>query len=330
MNQQDNKKKFNPDNIPPKGDDPKSRKPRFSIYWVYGVVFLTIIAWNLFRTVNSAGIETDQQKFYAMVLQGDVEKIQTIRNKEIVRVFLNPDSLKNKAGFYKPLLNIKPDDKNYETAIVVKPEQPQLFFNIVDDKTFALFIKDNTYKSYLFSLRNGKDITKQHWNNLKPEYNITLIVERNILSKESRILQSETRKRKIKSGEIKLFEKIIYQYDLEGNFLEKYESIKKACIINNIHQSTICRFLNKTYKKGGNYLWSLEYKEKLEPYIKIRNDMGKLNKAVQILENNIVVLEFNSFKECAKYFNTYSTCISYAIKINAVFRNKYKIILKPA
>ena len=60
MNQQDNKRKLNPDNMPPKGDDPKNRKPRFSIYWVYGVVFLTIIAWNLFRTVNSAGIEINQ------------------------------------------------------------------------------------------------------------------------------------------------------------------------------------------------------------------------------------------------------------------------------
>ena len=167
--------------------------------------------------------------------------------------------------------------------------------------------------------------------NLKPEYNLVLEVERNILSKESRLLQSETRKRRIKSGEIKLScEKIIYQYDLEGNFLEKYESIKKACIINNIHQCTICRFLNGTYRKGGNYLWSLEYKEKLDPYVKLRNDTGKLKKPVQILEDNIVVLEFDSFKECAKYFNTYSTCISYAIKINAVFRNKYKIILKPA
>lgn len=167
--------------------------------------------------------------------------------------------------------------------------------------------------------------------NLKPEYNITLIVERNILSKESRILQSETRKRKIKSGEIKLScEKIIYQYDLEGNFLEKYESIKQACIINNIHQSTICRFLNNTYRKGGNYLWSLDYKEKLEPYIKFKTDTGKLNKAVQILENNIVVLEFKSIKDCAKYFNTYSTCISHTIKNNANFKIKYKIILKPA
>lgn len=147
MNQQDNKRKYNPDNMPPKGDDPKGRKPRFSIYWVYGVIFLTIIAWNLFRTVNSAGIETDQQKFYSMVLQGDVTKIKTIRNKEIVRVFVNPDSLRNKAAFYKPLLNTKPEDKNYEAALAVKPDQPQLFFNIVDDKTFALqmieFYKSN-------------------------------------------------------------------------------------------------------------------------------------------------------------------------------------------
>ena len=41
MNQQDSKKKFNPDNIPQKGDDKK--KPRFNIYWVYGIIFLTII-----------------------------------------------------------------------------------------------------------------------------------------------------------------------------------------------------------------------------------------------------------------------------------------------
>lgn len=145
MNQQDSKKKFNPENIPSKGDD--NKKPRFNIYWVYGIIFLTIIAWNFFRTVSSAGIETDQQKFYAMVLQGDVVKMKTIRNKKIVRVFVNTDSLKAKAAFYKQALNVKPDDKNYEVALAVKPEQPQLFFSIVDDKTFATqmaeFYKNN-------------------------------------------------------------------------------------------------------------------------------------------------------------------------------------------
>ena len=58
--------------------------------------------------------------------------------------------------------------------------------------------------------------------------------------------------------------------------------------------------------------------------------VGKLNKAVQILENDIIVFEFKSIKECAKYFNTYSTCISNTIKNNAKFKIKYKIILKPA
>ena len=95
---QDSNRKFNPDNIPPKGDDQQKKKPRFNIYWVYGIIFLSIVGWNLYRGVSSAGIETDQQKFYSMVLQGDVTKIKTIRNKKIVRVFVDMDSLKNKAA----------------------------------------------------------------------------------------------------------------------------------------------------------------------------------------------------------------------------------------
>ncbi len=138
MNQQDSKRKFNPDNIPPKGDDSNKKKPRFNIYWIYGIIFLTIIGWNFFRTVSSAGIETDQQQFYKMVTNGDVVKMKTIGNKEIVRVFIQPDSLKNKSDYYRQALNKKPEDKNYEAALMVKPDQPQLFFNIVDDKTFAL------------------------------------------------------------------------------------------------------------------------------------------------------------------------------------------------
>ncbi len=145
MSQQDSKRKFNPDNIPPKGDDKK--KPKFNIYWVYGIIFLTIIAWNFFRTVSSAGIEINQQQFYAMVLQGDVAKIKTVGNKDIVRVYIKPDSLKAKAAFYKKALNVKPDDKNYEAAVAIKADQPQLVFNIIDDKTFSLQMIE-FYKKY--------------------------------------------------------------------------------------------------------------------------------------------------------------------------------------
>lgn len=135
MNQQDSNRKFNPDNIPPKGEDPQKKKSRLNIYWIYGTFFVAIVGWQLFRGVSSAGVETDQQKFYEMVKQGDVEKIKTIRNKKIVRVFITKDSLTNKAGLYKLWLNEKTDDKKYDVA--QKADKPQLYFSIVDDKTFA-------------------------------------------------------------------------------------------------------------------------------------------------------------------------------------------------
>ena len=77
-----------------------------------------------------------------MVIQGDVKKIKTIRNKKIVRVFINKDSLIARAGFYKQVLNVNPEDKNYDVALNIKPDQPQLYFSIVDDKTFATQMAD--------------------------------------------------------------------------------------------------------------------------------------------------------------------------------------------
>ncbi len=135
MNQPNSKRKISPDNIPPLGEDPQKKKNKFNIYWVYGLVFLSIIAYNLVRNVNSAGVETDQQKFYEMARQGDVEKIKTIRNKKLVRVFIKKDSLLNKTSLYNYLLNDKQDEKKYEAARKLNP--PQLYFSIIDDKTFA-------------------------------------------------------------------------------------------------------------------------------------------------------------------------------------------------
>lgn len=53
----------------------------------------------------------------------------------MVRIFLNKDSLVAKSALYSQLLNDKQDEKKYETA--KKINQPQLYFSIVDDKTFA-------------------------------------------------------------------------------------------------------------------------------------------------------------------------------------------------
>ena len=141
MNQQDSNRKFGPDNnTPPTGDDPLKKKNRFNIYWVYGIFIVALITWNLYRGVGSSGVETDQQKFYEMVKQGDVERIKTIRNTKRVRIFINKDSLIKKAGFYRSLLNDKENPAKYESAI--KANQPQLYFSFKEIQSYAKELGD--------------------------------------------------------------------------------------------------------------------------------------------------------------------------------------------
>ena len=115
--------------------DPKKKKSWLNIYWVYGFVFLGIIGYNVIRSVNPTGVETNQQRFYEMVQQGDVENITVIRNKDIVRVSLNEDSLKQKKGLYSKWLSTEEDPSAY--AKIEPLKKSQVYFSIIDGKTFS-------------------------------------------------------------------------------------------------------------------------------------------------------------------------------------------------
>ena len=127
-------KKFNPNSIPPLNDDKK--KPKFNFYWIYGIVFLGFIGFTFLKGNINNGIETDLLKFQDMVKMGDVEKINTIRLKKIVRVFINKDSLTSKAALYSKMF----DKQRYDIAI--KSTAPQLYFSIIEDKTFTEQMSD--------------------------------------------------------------------------------------------------------------------------------------------------------------------------------------------
>ena len=92
------------------------------------------------RGVGSSGVDTDQQKFYEMAKQGDVEKIKTIRNTKRVRVFLYKDSLVKKAALYKALLNDKDNPNKYDAAI--KATAPQLYFSFKDIQSYSKELSD--------------------------------------------------------------------------------------------------------------------------------------------------------------------------------------------
>ena len=151
MNQQDSKRKYNPDNIPPKGEDPQKKKSRFNIYWVYGIFLVGLVAWNVFRGVSNSGIEMNQQNLYELLKTGDIEQdlkkdkektgLVVIRNKKLVRVFLYKDSVIKKAAYYKSFLS----SQEYES--LVKNELPQLYFSIAKDETFAKQL-DDFYNSF--------------------------------------------------------------------------------------------------------------------------------------------------------------------------------------
>ncbi len=146
MNQQDPNRKYGPDNVPPSGDDPQKKKSRFNVYWIYGLIVATLIGYNLYRNVGERGVEINQQNFYELLASGDVQKdpkkeiektgIVTIRNKKIVRVFINKDSLKAKQVFYKAFINAE------DYTFLSKSENPQLYFNIVKDETFTKQLDD--------------------------------------------------------------------------------------------------------------------------------------------------------------------------------------------
>lgn len=133
-------------NTPPppengKNNDPR-KKPRLSIYWVYGILFALIIGYNVLSYGNNTGAEIDNTEFYEMLRRGDVERIKIVGNKKTVRVTVDPQKLKADEGnFYHRILGDAYEPVTKTTGV------PQVYFSIVKDEVFAnqlyQFYKDN-------------------------------------------------------------------------------------------------------------------------------------------------------------------------------------------
>ena len=77
----------------PKGKLPLPKNPKFNYYWIYGLLALLLIGFQIFSLRSNNSDVTNEQEFFTMVRQGDVEKI-IIVNKEQVEVFIYQDTLK--------------------------------------------------------------------------------------------------------------------------------------------------------------------------------------------------------------------------------------------
>lgn len=100
MEQQIEKKVSQPKNPPTNtygrgndGNNKKSRGPRFNLYWIYAIIATVLIGANWLQ-FSSDTYETTEQEFKEkMLVAGDVEKMDFVQNKQVIRVYIKSDSL---------------------------------------------------------------------------------------------------------------------------------------------------------------------------------------------------------------------------------------------
>lgn len=86
----------------PRDDSPK-KGPRFNIYWVWGVIVVLLIGFQLFGNLTPETKKISKLDFFEnMLLPGDVDKVEIIKNKDLVKIYIKKDSIKK--PYYQKLL----------------------------------------------------------------------------------------------------------------------------------------------------------------------------------------------------------------------------------
>jgi len=87
----------------PFGQGPKL--PKFNIYWIYGLIAISLLSARFFQMAPDITTTTEQEFKQVMLLHGDVERLDFVDNKQIVRVYIKPDSIEK--DFYVQKFKIK-------------------------------------------------------------------------------------------------------------------------------------------------------------------------------------------------------------------------------
>jgi cell division protease FtsH len=116
-------------NRPGNGDDPGQaprKGPKFSIYWIYAIIFAVLIGVQLFGPFSPNTANIDQDYFQQVLKAGDVDKYIIVPNRNLVKVYLKKDALSK----YNDVLSKGTSGK-------VSNDGPHMSFKIVSGDAFA-------------------------------------------------------------------------------------------------------------------------------------------------------------------------------------------------
>ncbi|MFM7357447.1 MAG: ATP-dependent zinc metalloprotease FtsH [Sediminibacterium sp.] len=142
------------ENKPPKGGAPEGQKkgPKINLYVIYGIIAVLLLVASLGKFSPDLITVTEQEFMQEMLLKGDVEKIELVKNKDRVRVFIQPDSLKKE--YYVAKLK--------KTVIREKAKEPLFEFQVLDWKSFRENMKEATEKNNLPEVKE-RIVEDQDW-----------------------------------------------------------------------------------------------------------------------------------------------------------------------
>lgn len=87
---------------------------------------------------------------------------------------------------------------------------------------------------------------------------------------------------------------MIYQYDLDGNYITSYNSIASAAKATNCYDGNIKACLDGRRQTAGNFQWSKEKQEKMPPY---KRNIGWHKIIYQYDQNKNLIQQFSSVAE---------------------------------
>src|SRR5688572_20169812 len=80
----------------PPGEDPNQaprKGPRFSIYWIYLIIFAVLLGFQFFGSLSPNTAKTNSLEFREMILSGDVKKYDNIDNRKTIKIYLTKQGI---------------------------------------------------------------------------------------------------------------------------------------------------------------------------------------------------------------------------------------------
>ena len=104
------------------GENNSPRKgPRFSIYWIYAIIFAVLIGMQLFN-FSSTTSDINQSQFEDLIRKGEVAKYTIVSNRNVVRVKLNETGIQNEQGKGSFEKNLKANDEYHASFKIASVE----------------------------------------------------------------------------------------------------------------------------------------------------------------------------------------------------------------